>query len=95
MHLVEISVMEHRYQAVMAVVQDGWKITEVAERLGVSRQAVHRWIARYDAGGLSALESRSHRPSSCAHQIRATARPNPPRSRLRRSKNVPSRQARS
>ncbi len=24
MHLVEIGVMEQRYQAVMAVVQDGW-----------------------------------------------------------------------
>jgi hypothetical protein len=27
--LVELSVMEQRYQAVMAVVQDGWKVTEV------------------------------------------------------------------
>jgi transposase InsO family protein len=68
-HLVELSVMEQRYQAVMAVVQDGWKVTEVADRLGVSRQAVHKWIARYQAGGLAALADRSHRPSSCAHQI--------------------------
>ncbi len=37
MHLVEISVMEQRYQAVMAVVQDGWKVAEVADRLGVTR----------------------------------------------------------
>ena len=29
MHLVELSVMEQRYQAVMAVVQDGWKVSEV------------------------------------------------------------------
>ena len=69
MHLVEISVMEQRYQAVMAVVQDGWKVTEVAERLGVSRQSVHKWIARYEVGGLPALDDRSHRPQSCAHQI--------------------------
>jgi len=68
-HLVEIGVMEQRYQAVMAVVQDGWKVTEVADRLGVSRQAVHRWIARYEAGGLAALADRSHRPKTCAHQI--------------------------
>ncbi|HZY57323.1 MAG TPA: IS481 family transposase [Rubrobacteraceae bacterium] len=67
--MVEISVMEQRYQAVMAVVQDGWKVTEVADRLGVSRQAVHKWIARYEAGGLPALADRSHRPQSCAHQI--------------------------
>ena len=41
--LVELSVMEQRYQAVLAVVQDGWKVTEVAARLGVSRQSVHAW----------------------------------------------------
>lgn len=69
MHLVELSIMEQRYQAVMAVVQDGWKVTEVADRLGVSRQAVHRWITRYEEGGLPALADRSHRPASCAHQI--------------------------
>jgi transposase InsO family protein len=68
-HLVELSVMEQRYQAVMAVVQDGWKITEVAGRLGVTRQAVHKWIARYEAGGLPALADRSHKPATCAHQI--------------------------
>jgi transposase InsO family protein len=66
--LVELSVMEQRYQAVLAVVQDGWKVTEVAQRLGVSRQSVHAWIARYEAGGLAALADRSHRPASCPHQ---------------------------
>jgi hypothetical protein len=30
--LVEFSVMEQRYQAVLAVVQDGWKFVEVAPR---------------------------------------------------------------
>jgi transposase len=44
--LVELSVMEQRYQAVLAVVQDGWKVVEVADRLGVSRQTVHNWVAR-------------------------------------------------
>jgi transposase InsO family protein len=67
--LVELSVMEQRYQAVLAVIQDGWKVVEVAERLGVSRQAVHAWIARYEQGGLASLADRSHRPVSCPHQI--------------------------
>jgi transposase InsO family protein len=67
--LVELSVMEQRYQAVMAVVQDGWKVTEVAERLGVARQSVHNWIARYEAGGLPALADKSHKPATCTHQI--------------------------
>jgi transposase len=69
--LVELSIMEQRYQAVLAVVQDGWKVTEVADRLGVSRQSVHAWIARYERGGLAALADRSHRPSSCPHQTPA------------------------
>jgi transposase InsO family protein len=68
-HLVEISVVDQRYQAVMAVLQDGWKVTEVAEHLGVARQTVHRWIARHEAGGVLALTDRSHRPQSCRHQI--------------------------
>src|SRR5712691_13399552 len=69
--LVELSVMEQRYQAVLAVVQDGWKVVEVARRVGVSRQTLHGWIARYEAGGLSSLADRSHRPSSCPHQTGA------------------------
>jgi transposase len=67
--LVELSVMEQRYQAVMAVVQDGWKVVWVADRLGVARQSVHNWIARYEVGGLPALADRSHRPHRCAHQL--------------------------
>jgi len=67
--LVELSVMEQRYQAVLAVTQDGWQVSEVARRLGVSRQSVHAWIVRYEQGGLAALADRSHRPASCPHQI--------------------------
>ncbi len=63
--LVELSVMEQRYQAVLAVVQDGWRVVEVARRLGVSRQSVHNWIARYEQGGLASLADRLHRPRSC------------------------------
>jgi hypothetical protein len=32
--LVELSVMEQRYQAVLAVVQGGWKVVEVAPSPG-------------------------------------------------------------
>jgi transposase InsO family protein len=65
--LVELSVMEQRYQAVLAV-QEGWKVVEVARRLGVSRQSVHAWITRYERGGLASLADRTHRPSTCPHQ---------------------------
>lgn len=69
--LVELSVVEQRYQAVMEVLQDGLKVTDVAERYEVSRQIVHRWIRRYEQAGLNGLADRSHRPRSCAHQISA------------------------
>jgi transposase len=67
--LVEVSVVEQRYDAVKEVLADGLSVTEVAERYGVARQTVHRWIARYRTGGLGALADRSHRPDSCPHQM--------------------------
>jgi transposase InsO family protein len=67
--LVELSVVEQRYQAVLAVIRDGVPIVEVAGRFGVSRQAVHRWLRRYEDRGLPGLVDRSHRPPRCAHQM--------------------------
>jgi len=67
--LVELSVVEQRYQAVLAVIRDGVPIVEVARRFGVSRQAVHRWLRWYESQGLAGLADRSHRPPRCAHQM--------------------------
>lgn len=61
--------MEQRYQAVLAVIRDGVPVTEVADRFGVSRQAVHRWLRRYEDQGLAGLVDRSHRPPRCSHQM--------------------------
>jgi transposase-like protein len=41
--LVELTMTEQRYRALLEV-QAGAPVTEVAERFGVSRQAVHRWL---------------------------------------------------
>ena len=65
----ELSVVEQRYQAVLAVISDGETVTDVAARFGVRRQTVHEWLARYEAGGIENLGDRSHRPRSCPHQI--------------------------
>ena len=67
--LREFSVTEQRYQTVLAVIEDGLSVTEVAEKVGVSRQTVHAWLTRYAAGGLEQLADRSHRPRSCPHQM--------------------------
>ena len=67
--LVEISKMEQRYDAVLAVIRDGLAVTEAAVTFGVSRQSIYRWMQRYEAGGLPALAELSHRPKTCPHQL--------------------------
>ncbi len=70
MALVELSVVEQRYRAVLAVLA-GATVTEVAASLGVSRQTVSGWKSRYEASGLGGLADRSRRPASCPHQASA------------------------
>jgi transposase len=67
--LRELSVVEQRYQAVLAVIRDGVPIVKVAHRFDVSRQAIHRWLRWYEAEGLPGLVDRSHRPPRCSHQM--------------------------
>jgi transposase len=69
--LVELSVVEQKYQAVLAVIADGRPVAEVAQQWGVSRQSVHAWLARYEAAGLDGLRPRSRAPSGCPHQMSA------------------------
>jgi transposase InsO family protein len=66
---VELTKMEQRYDAVIGVIRDGHTVAEVAEAYGVSRQSVHAWLARYEAGGLPALADRSHRPKTSPLQM--------------------------
>jgi transposase-like protein len=65
--LVELSVVEQRYRAVLAVLA-GESMTEVAAQIGVSRQTLHAWLARYRDDGLGGLIDRSQRPEFCPHQ---------------------------
>ena len=59
--LWELSVVEQRYRAVLEV-RAGVSVVEVAERYGVRRETVHRWLRRFAEEGLAGLEDRSHRP---------------------------------
>jgi transposase InsO family protein len=68
--LVELSVMEQRYHAVMEVIS-GAPVTEVARRYGVSRQAVHLWLGKYQKEGLAGLADHSHRPRFQPRQLNA------------------------
>jgi len=51
-------VVEQRYQAVLEVL-DGAPVTEVAQRFGVARQTVHRWVARYRETGIIVTAART------------------------------------
>ncbi len=66
--LVELGLAEQRYKAVSEVLVDGATVTEVARRLGVSRQTLHSWLRRYGNGGMADLADRSSRPDRCPHQ---------------------------
>ena len=41
----ELSVVEQRYQAVLAVIGEGETVKAVAARCGVARKTVHVWLA--------------------------------------------------
>jgi transposase InsO family protein len=68
--LRELNVVEQRYRAVLEVLS-GTPVIEVAERCGVARQTVHRWLARYRADGIEGLADRSHAPRQHPWRIAA------------------------
>jgi transposase-like protein len=59
--LVVLSVVEQRLDAVRLVLS-GVPLVEVAQRVGVHRSTLHRWVGRYLAGQVPGLADRSHRP---------------------------------
>lgn len=67
--LVELNVVEQRYQAVLEVLNDGASVTDVARRYEVSRQTVHVWLKNYANEGLAGLVDGSAKPLSCPHQM--------------------------
>src|SRR3954454_6072295 len=67
--LVELGLVEQRYQAVLEVLNAGASVIDVARRHGVARQTVHEWLRRYATEGLRGLADRSSRPVSCPHQM--------------------------
>jgi transposase InsO family protein len=68
--LVELGLVEQRYQAVLEVL-NGVPVVEVARRFGVARQTVHDWLRRYGRQGMAGLVDRSSKPQSCPHQTPA------------------------
>lgn len=68
MPLVDLSMVEQRYDAVREVL-DGASVKDTATRYGVDRRTLHRWLRRYANEGLAALADRSTKPDRCPHQV--------------------------
>jgi hypothetical protein len=74
--LVELSVMEQRYQAVLAVIQDGWKVRHRAEdrhRRGRPRPVLHRRGSRHTRGQQGGVRIPCAKNASQATQNRGIA----------------------
>ena len=67
--LVELGLVEQRYQAVLEVLNNASTVTDVAVRFGVTRQTVHRWLRNYATDGIAGLVDGSTKPLSCPHQM--------------------------
>ncbi|AXV08506.1 Mobile element protein [Euzebya pacifica] len=65
----QVSVMQQRHEMVLAVRQRGISVSGAAALFGVSRQTVHKWLARYDAEGVEGLGDRSSRPLVPSGQV--------------------------
>lgn len=75
--MLKESLMEQRYDAVVAVIRDGMTVSEVALKLGISRQSLHRWMARYEAGSRPSRIDRIARDgcrTRCGSTSRSAAR---------------------
>ena len=67
--MVELNVVEQRYQAVLEVLNHGAWATDVARRHGVSRQTVHAWLGKYASRALARLTDGLAKPLSFPHQM--------------------------
>jgi len=79
----ELSVVEQRYQAVLAVIADGRKVKKIAMQWGVSRQSLHV-LSRYEAGGLEGLAPAPSSRSTSTTWARAAQRHGEGRARVAR-----------
>ena len=70
--LVDLGLVEQRYKAVLEVLENGPSVTDVAQRYGVDRQGVHKWLRLYADEGLGGLVDRSAHPDTCPHQMPPT-----------------------
>jgi transposase InsO family protein len=58
----EVTVKENREEFVLLARQDGANVSQLCERFGISRKTGYKWLDRYMANGIDALEDQTRRP---------------------------------
>jgi len=58
----ETCVMDQKVQMISDYLKSEHSISEIGEHYGVSRKTVHKWISRYERGGIEALKEASRSP---------------------------------
>ena len=64
--------MQQREQLIVNYATGLYSVSELAERYGVSRKTVYKWIARYQSDGLAGLHDHNRAPLSCPHRTDPT-----------------------
>jgi len=65
----ETCVMEQRVKFIMEALDGTYNISELCDYYGISRKSGHKWLRRYEQGGLDALKDISRAPRSHPHEI--------------------------
>jgi Homeodomain-like domain len=67
--LLELTLVEERFNAVLEALRDGLTVVEVAERYGVSRQSVHGWLRTATRTTTMAVSRRWQPHLRCRHSL--------------------------
>lgn len=63
--------VNERVQFVAAAEQGLYRMSELCERFGISRETGYEWLRRYRREGVDGLKDRSHAPERCPHHTSA------------------------
>ena len=69
MPFVGLSTMDQKVRLISDHLAGCFSIVELAQKYGISRPTVYKWIGRYDREGAEGLKERSRAPRNCSHRI--------------------------
>ena len=59
-----VTPMEERTRLAILAEEGTYTVSELATQFGISRKTAHKWISRYQQGGVGAMVERSRAPLS-------------------------------